>query len=127
MTKRTEIYVCELCANAVEMVEGAGGTLVCCGQDMVLQKENSTDAAQEKHVPTVTVGGTTATVNVGSVAHPMTEGHYIAWIELQQGDKIQRVYLPSDGVPQAVFAVEAGVSVVVRAYCNLHGLWKVTA
>ena len=126
MSKRTEIYVCELCGNVTEILEGAGGTLICCGQDMTQQKENNTDAAQEKHVPVVTVNSTTVTVNVGSVAHPMTEGHYIAWIELQQGNKMQRVYLPLDGASQAVFAVEVGVSVTVRAYCNLHGLWKTT-
>lgn len=127
MAKRMEIYVCELCGNAVEVIEDASGTLICCGQDMTLQKENSTGAAQEKHVPAVMVSGTTATVRVGGVAHPMTEGHYITWIELQQGSKIQRIYLPSDGAPQAVFAIEAGVPVTVRAFCNLHGLWKCSA
>ena len=124
MAKRTEIYICELCGNAVEVIEGADGTLACCGQDMTLQKENSTDAAQEKHVPAVTVSGTTVTVQVGNVTHPMTAEHNIAWIELQQGNQVQRVYLPSDGAPQAAFTIEAGVAVTVRACCNLHGLWK---
>jgi superoxide reductase len=119
-----EIYVCELCGTIIEVLEGAGGTLTCCGQDMALQKENTVNAAQEKHVPVVTVSGTAATVQVGSVAHPMEPQHYIAWIELQQGSKIQRIYLQSGAAPQAVFAVEAGVPVIVRAYCNLHGLWK---
>jgi len=124
MARRAEIYVCELCGNIVEVIEGAGGTLVCCGQDMSLQKENTTNAAQEKHVPVVSVSGTTATVQVGSVAHPMTADHFITWIELQQGDKIQRFYLKPNDVPQAVFSIEAGVPITVRAYCNLHGLWK---
>ena len=125
MANRTEINICELCGNIVEVLEGAGGTLACCGQDMTLQKENTTDASKEKHVPFVTVEGTTATVSVGGVAHPMEENHYIAWIELQQGIKTQRVYLASGVSPKAVFAVESGVSITVRAYCNLHGLWKV--
>jgi len=124
MANRAEIYLCELCGNAVEVIDGDAGTLACCGQDMILQKENSTDAAQEKHVPVVTVSGTTATVQVGSVAHPMTEGHHIAWIELQQGNRVQRVYLQPEAAPQAVFIIEAGIPVTVRAYCNLHGLWK---
>jgi superoxide reductase len=124
MARRAEIYVCELCGNIIEVIEGAGGTLVCCGQDMILQKENTTNAAQEKHVPVVSINGTAATVQVGSAAHPMTAEHFIAWIELQQGDKIQRLYLKPDGVPQAVFSIEASVPVTVRAYCNLHGLWK---
>ena len=124
MASRAEVYVCELCGNIVEVLEGAPGTLACCGQDMVLQDENTTDAAKEKHVPAVTLNGTVASVQVGSVAHPMTVEHNIAWIELQQGDKVQRTYLKPDAAPLAEFTIESGVPVVVRAYCNLHGLWK---
>ena len=124
MAQHTEIYVCELCGYIVEVLESADGTLACCGQDMVLQKENSTDAAQEKHVPVVSLSGTTAAVQIGSAAHPMTADHFIKWIELQQGDKIQRFYLKPGVAPQAVFFIEADVPVTVRAYCNLHGLWK---
>ena len=124
MATRAEVYICELCGNIIEVLEGADGTLVCCGQDMILLKENSTDAAQEKHVPVVTINGTTATVQVGSVAHPMEAQHHIAWIELQQGSKVQRIYLQPGAAPQAVFLIEAGVPVTVREYCNLHGLWK---
>jgi len=124
MADRAEIYVCELCGNIVEVVQGADGALTCCGQDMTLQKENTVNAAQEKHVPEVTLNGSEASVAVGSVAHPMTEEHYITWIELQQGSKVQRVYLNPGEAPGALFSIEAGVPVVVRAYCNLHGLWK---
>ena len=124
MAHRSEIYICELCGNIIEVLEGTDGTLVCCGQDMVLQKENSTNAVQEKHVPVVTVNGTTATVQVGSVAHPMETQHYIGWIELLQGDKGQRVYLKPNDAPQVVFTIESGVPIAVRAFCNLHGLWK---
>ena len=124
MASRFEVYVCELCGNVIEVLDGAAGTLACCGQNMNLQKENTTDAAQEKHVPLVTVSGATASVQVGSVVHPMTEGHYIAWIELQQGNKVQRAYPDPLGEPKAVFSVEPGTPITVRAYCNLHGLWK---
>ena len=124
MASRTEVYVCDLCGNIVEVLEGTDGVLTCCGQDMTLQKENTADAAKEKHVPLVTVNGTVATIQVGSVAHPMESQHYITWIELQQADKVQRFYLKPGEPPQAVFAIEEGVSVTVRAYCNLHGLWK---
>ncbi len=37
MTKVDETYKCELCGNIVKVVEAGGGTLVCCGADMVLQ------------------------------------------------------------------------------------------
>ncbi|MDR3232837.1 MAG: desulfoferrodoxin [Planctomycetaceae bacterium] len=125
MTKQDEVYVCKLCGNIVEVLEGAGGSLTCCQQEMVLQKENTADAAKAKHVPVVTVNGTKAAVQVGSVPHPMEDKHHIAWIELQQGSKVQRQYLKPGAEPKAEFTVEEGVPVTVREYCNLHGLWNV--
>jgi desulfoferrodoxin-like iron-binding protein len=35
--KEGEIYRCEICGNVVELKEVGGGTLVCCGEEMVLQ------------------------------------------------------------------------------------------
>jgi superoxide reductase len=124
MAKVYEVYVCELCGNIVEVLDGADGDLVCCGQEMTLQKENTVDAAKEKHVPVVTVNGNTATIQVGSTLHPMEEKHHIAWIELRQGNKLQRVQLKPGEEPKAVFTIETGVPVIVREYCNLHGLWQ---
>ena len=129
MANRFEMYVCDLCGNVVDVVEEAAGVLACCGQDMTLQTENTTDAAQEKHVPVVTVIGNTVSVQVGSVDHPMTEAHYIPWIELRQGNKLQRIYLTPSDEPKAVFAIDAApgpqdAPIFVRASCNLHGLWK---
>jgi superoxide reductase len=37
MTKVDEVYLCEICGNRVKVISPAGGTLVCCGQEMVLQ------------------------------------------------------------------------------------------
>ena len=31
MTKRLEVYKCELCGNIVEVLHAGGGELVCCG------------------------------------------------------------------------------------------------
>jgi superoxide reductase len=36
LTKKGQVYVCEICGNKVEVLEAAVGTLVCCGQDMTL-------------------------------------------------------------------------------------------
>ena len=59
--------------NVVEAIHGGKGDLVCCGKGRVLQKENTVDAAREKHVPGVekTAGGTK--VKVGNVPRPMEE------------------------------------------------------
>jgi len=53
MAERMEIYKCEACGNIVEVLHGGKGDLACCGQPMKLFKENTVDAAKEKHVPVV--------------------------------------------------------------------------
>ena len=122
-TQRTEVYECSVCGNMVEVVHAAGGTLSCCGQPMVLQSENTTDAAQEKHVPVIEQVDGGVKVTVGSVAHPMEDDHWIEWIEVLQGDKVYREYLNPGDAPEAVFPVSGDVT--AREYCNMHGLWKV--
>jgi len=39
MTKVGEVYRCKICGNLVEVKESGAGTLVCCGQPMVLEKD----------------------------------------------------------------------------------------
>lgn len=36
-----ELYRCEVCGNVIEVKEVGGGELVCCGQAMKLEQENS--------------------------------------------------------------------------------------
>ena len=48
MAKKLEVYKCDVCGNIVEVLHAGQGTLVCCGQDMTLQVENTVDAAKEK-------------------------------------------------------------------------------
>lgn len=123
MAERSEIYKCELCGNIVEVLHGGAGELVCCGQPMVGMKENTVDAAKEKHVPVIEKVEGGVRVKVGSVAHPMEEKHYIEWIEIIADGKSYRQYLKPGDVPEAVFKVDAA-AITAREYCNLHGLWK---
>ena len=123
MATRLEVYKCDLCGNMVEVLHGGQGTLVCCGQDMTLLKENTVDAAVEKHVPVVEKIDGGYKVSVGSVAHPMEEEHFIEWIELIAGDTAYRQFLNPGSAPEAVFKVDA-TEVTAREFCNLHGLWK---
>lgn len=123
MTNLSEVYQCELCGNMVEMLHVGDGELVCCGQPMTLLAENSTDAAKEKHVPVIVKAEGGFTVKIGSVAHPMTEAHFIEWIELLADDMVLRQALKPGGAPEAFFATAAS-QVTARAFCNLHGLWR---
>ena len=123
MAQRQEVYKCELCGNIVEVLHGGEGELVCCGQPMKLLKENTVDAAQEKHVPVVQKIDGGFKVTVGSVPHPMEEKHYIEWIELLADGKSYIQFLNPGEAPEAVFMVDAA-SATAREFCNLHGLWK---
>jgi superoxide reductase len=123
MAEKLEVYKCDACGNIVEVLHGGGGELVCCGEPMKLMKENTVDAAKEKHVPVVekTAGGTT--VKLGEAPHPMEEKHYIEWVEIIADGKAYREFLNPGEAPEATFNVEAN-QVTARGYCNLHGLWK---
>ena len=123
MTNRLEVYKCEVCGNIVEVLHDGKGELVCCGEPMKLYKENTVDAAKEKHVPVIekTVGG--FKVKVGSVTHPMEEKHYIEWIELIADGVAYRKFLKPGDAPEAEFCMNAR-QITAREYCNLHGLWK---
>ena len=123
MSKLREIYKCDQCGNIVEVVRAAKGELQCCGNTMNLLKENSVDAAVEKHVPVISLNGTTAEVKVGSVAHPMEPDHYIEFIELLTAARVYRAELSPGKAPEASFDVHGEV-IGARAYCNKHGLWK---
>ncbi len=123
MTRKLEVYKCEICGNMVEMVHEGKGQLVCCGKPMVLMEENSVDAAKEKHVPVLEKIDKGYKVRVGTAAHPMEDKHYIEWIELIAGDVSQRVFLRPGQEPEASFCTDAS-TVTARAYCNLHGLWR---
>jgi superoxide reductase len=118
MPERNEVYKCELCGNIVEVLTGGSGQLVCCGQPMKKQEENTTDAATEKHVPVIQGNK----VTIGSVEHPMQEVHYIEWIEATSANgEVMKVFLKPGEKPEAEFPFEP---VSAREYCNLHGLWK---
>jgi len=123
MTKRLQIYKCEVCGNMVEIIHEGAGELVCCDQPMKLMEENTTDAALEKHVPVIEKTEDGIKVKVGSVPHPMQEEHYIEWIELIADGRAYRQFLNPGEEPEAVINVEAQ-SVTAREYCNIHGLWK---
>ena len=123
MPKRMEIYKCEICGNIVELTHGGAGQLVCCGQPMKLFKENTVDAAKEKHVPVVEKTADGFQVKVGSVAHPMEDKHYIEWVQIIADGEAYRYFLKPGVSPEASFKIDAD-KVTAREYCNIHGLWK---
>jgi superoxide reductase len=123
MTMPLEVYKCSVCGNIIEVVSIGGGTLVCCGKEMELLKEKSTDMGLEKHVPVIERTATGVKVKVGSIPHPMEDAHYIQWIEILADGIAYRKYLKPRDKPEAEFCIKAQ-NITAREYCNLHGLWK---
>ena len=124
MTKRMQVYECEICGNVVEMLHEGAGELVCCGQPMELLDVKTADTSTEKHVPFVKREENKYVVRIGENAlHPMEEKHYIEWIELTVDGIIYRKFLKPDEKPEAVFEVPEGKEVSAREFCNIHGLW----
>ena len=123
MTELNQIFKCNVCGNIVETVHAGKGQLVCCGQPMELKIANDQDASLEKHVPVVEVTDNGIKVSVGSTLHPMEDKHYIEWVEVNADGRIYRKFLNPGDEPTAEFCLAAD-NVEVRAYCNIHGLWK---
>ncbi len=123
MTELNQVYKCNICGNIVEMVHIGEGELICCGRVMELRQEKNEEEGMEKHVPTVEMTDDGIIVRVGSVDHPMEAEHYIEWIEVVTEHRTYRKTLEPGQEPMAEFCLEAK-NLTVRAYCNLHGLWK---
>jgi superoxide reductase len=123
MVEQTQIYKCLICGNVVEVLSVGGGQLVCCGKPMELLTEKTEDIGQEKHVPVIEKSEKGIKVKIGSVPHPMEKEHYIQWIEvIAKGNTYHRFLQPGD-LPETEFQVDEEV-LMVREYCNIHGLWK---
>jgi superoxide reductase len=118
-----QIYECKKCGTIVQILMPGKPSLVHCGQPMELLVEKTEDKGKEKHIPVIEKIDGGYKVKVGSVAHPMTESHMIAGIQLiSEGAICSKALEPGDK-PEAVFMTDAE-EVTARAYCNLHGLWK---
>lgn len=123
MTNLHQIYKCPICGNVVEVLHAGGGQLVCCGQPMELLSPKSEDVGFEKHLPVVEQLGNTVTVKIGSIPHPMEDGHYIEWIEVITDNQVYKKFLKPGEEAVAIFEISGSV-IQARCYCNLHGLWQ---
>ena len=122
---RSEIYKCEVCGLTVEVTAGCGCRPVCCGKAMNQMKPQTADFKLEKHVPYPEPAGSGMRVTVGrEMLHPMTEAHHIEWIEVINGPYVNRRYLKPDEEPRADFYVPLKKGMLIREFCNIHGLWE---
>lgn len=123
MTKKLQVYKCEVCGNIIEVLHEGQGELVCCGQPMKLFEAKTEEEGKEKHLPVVEKLDNGIKVKVGSIPHPMEEKHYIEWVEVISNGKAYRRFLNPGDTPEATFEISVD-NLTVREYCSIHGLWK---
>ena len=120
-----KFFRCNHCGNIIVKIKDSSVPVVCCGENMQELVPGTTDAAVEKHLPVYEVNGSSVSVTVGSVLHPMLPEHSINWICLQTNKGFQLKYLNPGEEPKGVFALADGEKVeAVYEYCNLHGLCR---
>jgi len=126
MAKQNGIYKCQICGNVVSVIEAKEPNVVCCGQEMTLLEEKTSEQeGKEKHVPIIEKTESGIKVKVGSVAHPMEAEHHIELIQLIKDDNIVigKRLKPGDK-PEAEFCCLVETErLKARALCNVHGLW----
>ncbi len=120
---KNKYLFCDKCGN---LIDYTSENVSCCGNPMQEIVANTTDAAEEKHVPVIENNGKKVTVKVGSVSHPMSPEHYIPWIYLITNKRIIKKALNPNDAPEATFELEEDEEVSnALAYCNLHSLWMI--
>ncbi len=119
-------FKCDPCGRVIEvLIDSAVPAVSCCGQAMVEMVVKKQDVGNEKHLPVIEKleqGG--VKVVVGSVAHPMTDEHYIPFVYVQSEKGGQRKGGKPGELPIFKFSFVDDKPLCVYAYCNLHGLWK---
>ena len=124
MAEKLEVYKCNICGNVVMVMNGGKGELVCCGKPMEKLEEQTADSAVEKHVPVVEEVENGVKVKVGSVPHPMSDEHYISWVQLVKENSFCVKFFNPGEEAEHTFPVKKDSIKKVREYCTIHKLWS---
>ena len=120
-----KFYICEHCGNIVTFLQSSGVPVMCCGQKMTELVPDSTDAAQEKHVPVVTVEGSMVECQ-GGLRPPSHDPRALYPVGGPGDHRGLSNQIPgARSGPGGQIALAPGDRVkAAYAYCNLHGLWR---
>ena len=92
MTEQNQVYKCTICGNIVSVMHSGAGELVCCNQSMNLLMAGQEEASTEKHVPLINRQENKINVQIGEIAHPMDDDHYIEWIMLVADNEVKTIF-----------------------------------
>ncbi len=126
MAKQFDVYKCDECGNVVELMHAASSNLACCNQAMTQMDDSNKSGADATHVPVVEKTEKGFKISVGEKPHVMTDEHSIYFIEVIIGSNQRIFHLKPGDEPVVEFACCNTCDVkdvIVREYCDLHGLW----
>ena len=125
MTEKFDLYKCQVCGNVVQVLLNGVGQLVCCEQPMtnMVPREESGNELAEKHTPVIEQDENKRFVRLRM--RPMTEEHYIQFIEVYTKDK-KNLHLkflePNESAEFDITNFEKDLETL--ELCNIHGLWR---
>ncbi|MFB3893709.1 MAG: desulfoferrodoxin family protein [Phycisphaerae bacterium] len=123
---RTRLYKCSVCDTVVEVLDGCGPEIACCGRPMDGLFENAAAMTGDDHRAFLQWTDDGLKVSIGPTPHPCESDHHIAWIEAIAGRTCCRQFLGPGRSPEVTFHIPRG-TVTIRAYCTLHGLKSLTS
>jgi superoxide reductase len=125
VTEKFDLYKCQVCGNVVQVLLNGVGQLVCCEQPMtnMVPREETGNELAEKHTPVVEQEEDKRFVRLRM--HPMSEEHYIQFIEVYTKDK-KNLHLkflePNEVAEFDITNFEENLEAL--ELCNIHGLWR---
>ncbi|MEO0234320.1 MAG: desulfoferrodoxin family protein [candidate division WOR-3 bacterium] len=123
MNIKKDILRCSVCNNIVEVLREGDGEIICCGKVMFKEEVKNKDEGMEKHLPLIKEKNGFFEISVGEVEHPMTKEHHIEWIEINTDKESIKKFFNINEKP--IYTLSKSYKIKsVRAYCNIHGLWR---
>ena len=123
MTHLAELFKCHICGNIVEITHEGVGNLVCCDELMTLLEEKIPEVNDAHYAHIENIDEITKKIHFN---HPMTNEHYIEFIEVISYDNkyLKRKHLKPNETAELIFKCECAEGFYVRNYCNIHNLNK---
>ena len=125
MTEKLEFYKCPICENLVQVILDGAGELVCCGETMekLIPHHNDNDEISEKHIPQFEKQKDKNVITLKY--HPMTNEHFIQFIEVYKKDKSRfclKYLNPNENAEFDIHCPDDDIGAF--EHCNIHGLWE---
>lgn len=128
MNEKFNILKCNICGQIIQILEPNLGELVCCNEPMETLKPNleeNNHELKEKHIPIIEEMDGKKFVTLKH--HPMTNEHYIQFIEAYTKDKNElhiKFFEPSEIAKFDISYLNNNIE--MQELCNIHGLWRNT-